>query len=483
MQNHKINQKAKPVSRGVASSKSDVKTKRSDGIRKEASVLVIGAGMSAARLINYLEQHSEKYNWKLTVADKHTASIKKIVRPETKVVRFDIFDDKKREKLIKEVDVVVSLLPARFHIEVARTCLKFEKSLFTASYESDEMRELADEIEQKGLLFLNETGLDPGIDHMSAMNIIDRIKAEGHKLLDFESFTGGLIAPDSDDNPWHYKFTWNPRNVVVAGQGEPAKFIQEGKYKYIPYNRLFRRTELIEIEGYGRFEGYANRDSLKYIKQYQLEGVPTVYRGTLRRPGFCRAWNVFVQLGMTDDTYYMENTENMTYREFVNSFLYYHPSDSVRTKLFHYMHIDQDSDIIEKLDWLELFSNKKLGLKKATPAQALQHILAKKWKLKPDDRDMIVMWHKFIYREKGKRSRKELTSSLVVEGKSRTDTAMSQTVGLPLAMAVKLYLTGKLKVTGLRIPNFKEIYEPILEELKEYGIEFKENLKDKLNGS
>ncbi len=456
--------------------------KQSKSPVKGTSILIIGAGMSAARLIKYLEGHAPEFNWSLTVADKNVSVIKKKVGNETKVVRFDIFDDKKREKLVSSADVVVSLLPARFHIHVARTCLKFGKSLFTASYESDEMRELAPEIEKKGLLFLNEIGLDPGIDHMSAMHIIDRIKEAGHKLLDFESFTGGLIAPESDDNPWHYKFTWNPRNVVVAGQGGPAKFIQEGKYKYIPYNRLFRRTELIEIEGYGRFEGYANRDSLKYIRQYHLEGVPTVYRGTLRRPGFCRAWNVFVQLGMTDDSYFMEDTENMTYREFVNSFLYYHPSDSVRTKLFHYMHIDQDSDIIEKLECLNLFSDRKLGLKKATPAQALQHILSKKWKLKPEDRDMIVMWHKFIYREKGKRSRKELTSSLVVEGENQTETAMSRTVGLPLAIAVKLYLTGKLKVTGLHIPNFKEIYVPVLNELKEYGIEFKEIVRDKQNG-
>ncbi len=450
--------------------------------KREAKILVIGAGMSAAQLIKYLESQSAENSWTLTVADKNISTIKKSVSASTKVVRFDLHDVVKREKLVSKADVVVSLLPARFHIDVAQTCLKFGKSLFTASYESDEMRELTAEIEKKGLLFLNEVGLDPGIDHMSAMRIIDRIKTDGHKLLGFESFTGGLIAPESDDNPWHYKFTWNPRNVVVAGQGGHAKFIQEGKYKYIPYKRLFRRTEIVNIKGYGKFEGYANRDSLKYIKQYHLEGVPTVYRGTLRRPGFCRAWNVFVQLGMTEDTYSMENTEDMTYREFINSFLYYHPSDSVRTKLFYYMHIDQDSDIIEKLDWLGIFDDKtKLGLKYATPAQALQHILIKKWQLKSDDRDMIVMWHKFIYREKGRRKLTELTSSLVVEGQSRTDTAMSRTVGLPLAMAVKLYLTGKLNVTGLHIPNFKEIYEPILDELKEYGVEFREDIGEKSN--
>ncbi len=306
------------------------------------------------------------------------------------------------------------------------------------------------------------------------MKLIDRIKSESHDLQSFESFTGGLVAPESDNNPWHYKFSWNPRNVVLAGQDGPAKFIQNGKYKYIPYNRLFRRTELIDIENYGLFEGYANRDSLKYIEKYNLQGIPTIYRGTLRRPGFSRAWNVFVQLGATDDSYIMENTENMTHREFINSFLYYHPTDSVELKLYHYMHIDQDSDIIQKLKWLGIFSNAKIGLKQATPAQVMEHLLKSKWQLLPGEKDMVVMWHKFIYREKNTGIPMQLTSSLVVTGDDDIHTAMAKTVGLPLAVAVKLFLTGKINLTGMHIPTHRLVYEPVLAELEQHGIGFNE---------
>lgn len=319
-------------------------------------------------------------------------------------------------------------------------------------------------------------GLDPGIDHMSAMKVINTIKEAGHELLSFESFTGGLVAPESDNNPWHYKLTWNPLHVVMAGKEGPAKFIQEGKYKYIPYNRLFRRTEIIEIEKYGMFEAYANRDSLKYIEMYQLQGVPTVYRGTLRRPGFCRAWNVFVQLGATNDSYFMEGLERMTNREFINSFLYYHPSDSVELKLYYDQHIDQDSDIIAKLRWLGLFDNTLIGLKKATPAKVLEHILKQKWQLDPSDRDMTVMWHKFIYNDQLTGEKIQRYSSLVVIGENQVYTAMSKTVGLPLGIAAKLILTGKIKLIGMFIPTIKEIYEPILSELQQHGITFTERI-------
>jgi saccharopine dehydrogenase (NAD+, L-glutamate forming) len=333
---------------------------------------------------------------------------------------------------------------------------------------------MSTEAQSKGILFLNEIGVDPGIDHMSAMRVLDRIRNEGHELTCFESFTGGLIAPESDDNPWHYKFTWNPRNVVLAGQGGPAKFIQDGNLKYIPYNRLFRRTEKIFIDGYGNFEGYANRDSLKYIEKYNLQGVPTVYRGTLRRPGYCRAWDVFVQLGATDDTYVMNNSENLTYKEFINSFLYFSNDDPVRTKLFHSMHIDQDSDIPEKLDWLGIFDDAIVGLQNATPAQILEHILHQKWALKVDDKDMTVMWHKFIYRHKESQLLHLMTASMGVIGEDSVNTAMSKTVGLPVAIATKMILTGQINLTGVQIPTRKEIYEPVLKELENYGISFSE---------
>jgi saccharopine dehydrogenase (NAD+, L-glutamate forming) len=440
------------------------------------NILIFGAGRSSISMLTYLLENASKYKWLVKVVDTNKSSF--IDKLKLTFELLDVKDELAREKEIKKADLVISMLPARFHKLVAQSCVKFSKNLLTASYENKDMRAFAEEVESKGLLFLNECGLDPGLDHMSAMRAIDKIKEQGHELQAFESFTGGLVAPESDDNPWHYKFSWNPRNVVLAGQEGPAKFIQEGKYKYIPYNRLFRRTELIEIDDFGWFEGYANRDSLSYVEKYNLQGVPTVYRGTLRRPGYCRAWDVFVQLGATSDDYLLEDVENMTYRDFINSFLYYHPTDSVELKLYHYMKIAMDSDIIPKLKWLGIFEDRKIGLKKATPAQVLEKLLKEKWALLPDEKDMVVMWHKFVYRDKNSGDKVILNSSLVVLGESGEQTAMAKTVGLPLGVAAKLILTGQLKLQGMFIPTREEIYKPILSELGNYGITFAEKIKE-----
>jgi saccharopine dehydrogenase (NAD+, L-glutamate forming) len=282
-----------------------------------------------------------------------------------------------------------------------------------------------------------------------------------------------LVAPESDNNPWNYKFTWNPRNVVVAGQGGAAKFLQEDQFKYIPYHRLFRRTEFLDIEDFGHFEGYANRDSLKYQDVYGLEHVKTLYRGTMRRVGFSRAWNVFVQLGMTDDSYTIDDSANMSYRDFVNSFLPYSPTDSVELKFRHSLKIDQDDIIWEKFLELDIFNSKKMvELDKATPAQILQKILMDSWSLSPEDKDMIVMYHKFGYELNGKTF--QIDATMVTLGEDQTYTAMSKTVGLPLAIAVMAILNGKIKTPGVQIPITKEVYTPILEELKTYGVHFKE---------
>jgi saccharopine dehydrogenase-like NADP-dependent oxidoreductase len=438
-------------------------------------ILILGAGRSTTALISYLEKNAGKFGWEITIGDASLKQAGEKASPVTRIVELDVFNEQGLEEEVKNADVVVSMLPARFHPVVAMACLRHSRSLLTASYVSDEIAEMATRAKSQGILFLNEMGVDPGIDHMSAMRVIDRLRSEGNELKCFETFTGGLVAPESDNNPWNYKITWNPRNVVLAGQGGPAKFIQEGTYKYIPYHRLFRRTEIVDIEGYGKFEGYANRDSLKYIEKYGLQDVPTVYRGTLRRPGFCRAWDVFVQLGATDDSFTLQNTEEMTYKEFVNSFLYYSKEDPVKTKLYHYMHIDQDSDVREKLEWLGIFDDTKIGLKNATPAQVLEDLLCRKWALEPGDKDMLVMWHKFIYIEKGSGKNVLLTSSLVVIGDDPVNTAMAKTVGLPLGIAAKMVLTGQIQLSGVHIPNIKEVYEPVLAELKTLGVEFKEN--------
>nr|WP_315191650.1 saccharopine dehydrogenase C-terminal domain-containing protein [uncultured Flavobacterium sp.] len=439
------------------------------------TILIIGAGRSASSLIHYLLNKSEKENLHLIIGDLSLALAEKKTNnhPNATPISLDIFDENQRKKAIQQANIVISMLPAHLHIEVARDCILYKKHLVTASYISDAMQELDAAAKENNLVFMNEIGLDPGIDHMSAMKVIEEIKDKGGKMLLFESFCGGLVAPESDTNLWNYKFTWAPRNVVLAGQGGAAKFIQEGAYKYIPYCNLFRRTEFLEVEGYGRFEAYSNRDSLKYRSVYGLDDVLTLYRGTIRKVGFSKAWNMFVQLGMTDDSYVMEDSEHMTYRQYVNSFLPYHPTDSVEIKTRLILKIDQDDIMWDKLLELDLFSrDKKVGLKHATPAQILEKILSDSWTLQPDDKDMIVMYHKFGYELDGKKQ--QIDSKMVCIGENQTYTAMSKTVGLPVAMATLLILNGRITTPGVQLPIQKEVYLPILKELEEYGVVFKE---------
>ena len=439
------------------------------------TILIIGAGRSASSLIQYLLEKSEKEQLHLIIGDLslELAQKKTNNHPNATPIALDIFNAQQRQDAIQKATIVISMLPAHLHIEVAKDCILFQKHMVTASYISDAMLALDAEVKAKGLIFMNEIGLDPGIDHMSAMKVIDEIKEKGGKMLLFESFCGGLVAPESDTNIWNYKFTWAPRNVVLAGQGGAAKFIQEGAYKYIPYCNLFRRTEFLEVEGYGRFEAYSNRDSLKYRSVYGLDDVLTLYRGTIRRVGFSKAWNMFVQLGMTDDSYIMEGSEAMTYRQFVNSFLPYHPTDSVELKMRHILKIDQDDIMWDKLVELDLFSRiKKVGLKNATPAQILEKILSDSWTLQPEDKDMIVMYHKFGYEWNGITS--QIDSKMVCIGDDQMYTAMAKTVGLPVAMATLLILNGKIQTSGVQLPIQKEVYEPILKELESYGVVFNE---------
>ena len=439
------------------------------------NILVIGSGKSTSYLIKYLLDKSNSENLHITIGDINIENAKKLIgnHKNATAITLDVFNQQSRQDAIKKSDIVISMLPARFHLEVAKDCLTFNKNMVTASYISKEMQELDNDVKAKGLVFMNEIGVDPGIDHMSAMHVIDRIRDKGGKIILFESFTGGLVAPESDNNLWNYKFTWNPRNVVVAGQGGAAKFLQEGTYKYIPYHRLFRRTEFLEIDGFGRFEGYANRDSLKYQTIYGFDDIKTLYRGTMRRVGFSKAWNIFVMLGMTDDSYTIDDSENMSYRDFVNSFLPYSPSDSVELKFRHTLKIDQDDIVWDKLEELDIFSKTKMvELKKATPAQILQKILMDSWTLEEDDKDMIVMYHKFGYELDGKQH--QIDATMVAIGEDQTYTAMAKTVGLPLAIATLAILNEKITSPGVQIPITKEVYEPILEELKDFGIQFSE---------
>lgn len=434
-------------------------------------ILVVGAGLSATSLIEYLLNKSEENDWDVVVADYDFNLAQQKINNHSRgiAIHFDVFDVEQRNDAIRQADIVVSMLPASMHVLLAEDCVIQGVNMITASYVSDKIKALDERAKEKGVLLLNEIGLDPGIDHLSAKKIIDDIQAKGGEITLFKSFCGGLVAPEYDDNPWNYKFTWNPRNVVLAGKGT-AQFIRNNQPKFIAYNKLFRRTELIEVLNEGQFEGYANRDSLSYREIYGLENIPTMFRGTLRRPGFSEAWDVFVRMGMTDDSFTISKLSEMTWRDFTNSFLVYDKDKSVEDKLQDYLSVDDA--IMEKITWLGLFEQTKIGLEEGSPAQVLQHLLEQKWALQAEDKDMIVMQHLFDYTLNN--TNYHLKSSLVLRGKDQVHTAMSMTVGLPVAIATELILNGDISLSGVKIPTDKEIYLPLLERLKEFDIDFVE---------
>lgn len=441
------------------------------------NILLLGAGRSATSLINFLKKNAVQEDWHIKIGDFdiNIAKEKAGNHPSTSFIQFDISNETQTRDEISKADLVISMLPARFHPRVAIVCVDLGKHMVTASYNSPEVNELSQIAKSKNTLLLMECGLDPGIDHMTAMEAINKIREKGGKLTSFKSYAGGLVSPESDNNPWHYKFTWNPRNVILAGQGT-ARFIRNGRYKYIPYHGLFSRYEEIEVQGFGSFEGYPNRDSLTYRKLYGIEDIPTLVRGTLRKAGFCDAWDVFVQLGVTDDTYQVDGLENKSKRDFINAFLKYHITDTVEDKLCERFNITKESEIFEKLKWMGIFGEDLVPIKEGTPAEVMQAIMEEKISLDPNDKDMIVMQHQFEYELDGKRF--QLDSSIVSIGDDQKETAMAKTVGWPLGIAVKNILNGNIKLRGVQIPTKEEIYEPILQELQSMGVKFNENERE-----
>jgi saccharopine dehydrogenase-like NADP-dependent oxidoreductase len=438
------------------------------------NILVIGAGRSTVSLIGYLLENAAANNWQVTVADMSLdlAKSKTVGYPQAKAIHLDSDNEVQRLEEIRKADFVISMLPAFMHFPVIIDCMVAGKHVATASYVSPQIQALDAEAKKKGILLLNECGLDPGIDHASAMKVIDEVQGKGGEIVSFKSYCGGLVAPESNDNPWGYKFSWNPRNVVVAGQAT-AQYLENGEIKYIPYNRIFTQTDAIDVEGI-KYDAYANRDSLSYIHPYKLDTAKTILRGTLRQTGYCKAWNVFVKLGLTDDTFTIKDTNTKTYTQLLQSFLP-NKTGSVKQNLIDFMGTEADAECMTMIEWLGFFDNVKIELAQGTPAQLLQHLLEKKWLLKPNDKDLVVMQHQFeIDNSKNKTIAKKIVSSLVVTGTDQHHTAMAKTVGLPLAIAVKNFLTGKFTLTGVQIPIHKEIYEPLLQELEQHGICFKE---------
>lgn len=445
------------------------------------NILILGAGRSANACIQYVLNSAKAHNWSVVVADSDLDSaVKKVGNHSNgRAVYLDASKSEDRQGLISRADVVISLLPPHMHVEVAYDCIKLKKHLVTASYVSKDIHKLSDEFRNNELIFMGEMGLDPGIDHMSAMQKIDEIKAKGGKITAFSSNAGGLVALENlDKNPWRYKFTWNPRNVVKAGQGT-AQYLEKGKFKYIPYNRLYKEYKLVEIPGYAEpFEVYANRDSLLYREIYGLDDIPSLERGTLRYRGYCDAWNALVQIGLTDGTYPIMDSDKLTYHELMEAFISKpgKPGASVKERMAEMLGETEFSPVMKKLDWLGLFSKKKIGTANATPALILEELLLEKWKLEPKDRDIIIMQHHFEYELDGKKY--DLISTMELKGVDSDDTAMARLVGLPLGIFAKFLMTGKIKATGVNIPVRKEIYQPVLEELKTFGVVFHEQERE-----
>lgn len=441
-------------------------------------LLLLGAGRSASALIQYLLRHAPAERWFLTVADAVPAHLAPVLAAHSQYARAVPFDARaptQLRELVAAADVVISMLPAFLHPLVAATCLEFRRHLATASYVSPEVQALHYDARAAGLVFLMECGLDPGLDHMSAMQTINSLKKQGAHLTGFRSYCGGLVAPESEgDNPWRYKFSWNPRNVVLAGQGGPAQYLENGELRHLPYEELFGRAETIAVPGHGHFEGYANRDSLTYRAAYGLADIRTMLRGTLRRPGYCPAWQVLVQLGLTDDQYRLGNAADLPWYSLVAScFSEEEEVDDVAQHVATRFDLDPHGPEMTRLAWLGIFTERPVGLTDATTAQLLEHLLADKWALGPHDRDQVVMQHQFDYELNGRHQQR--TASLVVTGADATHTAMAQTVGLPLGMAVRRLVRGEIAGRGVVIPTTPDLYEPILQELAaDYGITFQE---------
>ena len=499
------------------------------------TILIFGAGKSATVLIDYLLENASAENWKIIVVDNNLklAQAKIGGSPYAIAASFDILQTEDRVKQIKQSDVVISLLPPTLHIEVAQDCVRHGKHLLTASYIDDAIKELQPEVQKNKLLFLYEMGLDPGIDHMSAMQIIDDIRAVGGRITSFKSHCGGLVAPESDDNPWHYKISWNPRNIIMAGKAG-AHFKESGVEKRLAHPELFTGERMVEIPELGFLCWYPNRDSLSYTSLYGLENTETFIRTTLRHPDFMYGWKNVIDLKLTDETIQYDTTGKSLYTvfkehmdkngfgEWLNQKLSERLSetrnlvenlmklmeaeseaeeegekipgsfitaddkgnleeveiDEVKNRAAAYLaHKMHEANLTLKqlfflgLDDKETMVNKGM----CSAADILQFAVERKLSLRPYDKDMIVMLHELEYEVAGQRS--SVSSSLVVKGENSLHTAMAKTVGLPLGIAAKLILQGKIKLTGLHIPTHREIYEPVLKELERHNVKFKEEIR------
>jgi saccharopine dehydrogenase (NADP+, L-glutamate forming) len=432
------------------------------------TILLFGAGKSTGYLIDYLGKLCNENNWNFFVCDSNLQPAKSKTKnfQSAHAVSFDVSHEEKRREFISKSDVVISMLPPALHFLVAKDCMAFSKHLLTASYVDEKIRSLKTEIEKKGLLFLSEMGLDPGLDHMSAMRIINSIKKQGGKIISFKSYCGGLVSPESDNNPWHYKITWNPANVVTAGNAG-AVYKEGGKIIHLPYAEIFKNeNNLINVPGLASLAWYANRDSLSYIDTYQLYNATTFIRATLRYPSFCRGWQKIIQLDLTNKNDHDEIKDCTTFEDWFTL-----KKEKLTPKFLKEIFTPE---FTEQINFL--MNSKEIPFPVSNSAVLLQYLLEKNLAMNHDDKDMIVMLHEIEYSINKKH--KSVTSRLVINGEDQQHTAMARTVGLPLAIATRLILENKINLAGLHIPVLSQIYEPVLEELELNGIKFIEETKE-----
>jgi saccharopine dehydrogenase-like NADP-dependent oxidoreductase len=441
---------------------------------KQAHILVFGAGKSATVLIDFLKKTINQNNWLLTVADSNLATVlaKLDGHPGSTGLQINIEDQEARKSLVKTASIVISMMPPSLHYLIAEDCLEFGVNLLTASYLDEKTKALSQEIEEKGLLFLYEMGLDPGIDHMSAMQIIHEIQSKGGVINSFRSHCGGLVAPENDDNPWHYKISWNPKNVVLAGSAG-ARYLEHGEEVTIPYHGLFNNEETLDIPGLYPLGFYPNRDSLSYIPIYGLESANSFVRTTLRYPEFLKGWAGILHLGLTDQSHIYQFDQLSIaafFKLHIERLALTNWMDSLEEQSSHEA---MAAHFLEQLNWLGLHDQDTLlPMTQGTAADVLQFLLETKLALLPGEKDMIVMQHEFEY-QIGTVSH-SLKSSLVCIGENDQHTAMAKTVGLPLGIAAKLIVENQIQLKGLHIPILPQIYEPVLAALKSEGIEFQE---------
>lgn len=439
------------------------------------NILLFGAGKSATCLIDYLLANAPRQKWHVTIADHDLMLIKAKTGKSYYVTpaAINMEDAAARQPLIQEADLVISLLPAQLHILVARDCLQFGKNLLTASYIDPEVKKLEKDIEAAGLLFMYEMGLDPGIDHMSAMKLIHSIEKKGGQMTSFKSYCGGLISPESNDNPWQYKISWNARNIVLAGKSG-ATFKEKGKVKELTHEQLFDQSKTIQIPQLGKLAYYPNRDSLAYMDVYNLHDIPTFMRATLRYPDFCEGWSTLIKLGLTEDDH-KQGTDNLTYFNWASQQLTIDNDLSPEENMAQYLGVSNKSKIIRQLKYLGLLNGDVINQGEQSNANILQHVIEHKLVMSPTDKDMIVMMHEIEFERRGMSTR--LHSYMIVQGEDNLRTAMAKTVGLPLGIMAKMILQDKVPLKGLHIPVSPDIYNPVLKELEEFDIRFEESFE------